>query len=259
MDQSTRLLDDRPPTPDPEPVPLNLDPDPLIVKIGDQLIVFRDEYGSQGPQCVAMTSKRKRCVMTVQTPGSGYYWDELAVAVDAGGEIEALVSDLPNERFIRQRCEQHIDSDQPDAVPPIWEMFDPARHADLIHGAARWTWTPTGIRLIRPDGIEFVSETPAIDAAAESFLERLREARQMRPLPETKTVLYRFYDAEDRLLYVGITDHLETFTTSSRSWMRYTASPRPLPKAVCFRFASGLSATGEPSQGSTLIRFSISS
>lgn len=216
--------------PEPEPgFTLNLDPDPLIVKVGDQLIVFRDEYGTQGPQCVAMTSKRKRCVMTVQTPGSGYYWDELAVAVGAGGEVEVLVSDLPNERFIRQRCEQHIDSHQPDAAPPIWEMFDPARHADLIRGAARWTWTPTGIRLIRQDGREFVSETPAIDAAAESLFELLREARRLRSDPARTTALYRFFDAEGLLLYVGITDHLETrhmHHVAKSSWMEFAASSR---------------------------------
>jgi hypothetical protein len=80
--------------------------EPLIVRIEDQLLVFRDTdgYGCQGPRCVAMTRGKKRCQASVQREGAYDGWDSWMIE-DTWGEVSIL---LPGgtelDCFITQRC-----------------------------------------------------------------------------------------------------------------------------------------------------------
>lgn len=208
--------------------PVDSGPRHLIVRVKDQLIVFRDidGYGVQGPRCVAATSSRKkRCATSVQSNGQFGSWSEWHIA-DTGGEVDAVVCyDSEVEAFIRQRCDRHLESDAPDAVAPSWEMFDPVLHEDLIEYPYFPTWTPEGLKSVRRDGTVFKRSLDPFDEI-DGIGDLLREARQARTEPPRRTALYRFYDADDVLLYIGISDHLATRHMShvaESSWMEFAA------------------------------------
>jgi len=150
-------------------------------------------------------------------------WNEWAV-----GDLFVASLDpgaTPDEAFIRQRCEYHLKSDASDIVAPDWEKFDPLAHKRLLRRHRAPAWTPEGLPkewLKSPPG-------PRCQSAAEEpdgLGELLTAAQGSRVEPPSLTTLYRYYDDQDRLLYVGITDNLFTRTAShieASSWMDFAA------------------------------------
>lgn len=190
---------------------------PLVVHVGDQLIVFPNTE-TQGPTCVAATGKGRRCPISVQYEGYGG-WGSWSVP-ELNGKITAL-EPLNDANFLLQRCSKHVDSDSPNLLAPIWVPFSPEEHAALVKGSPKTVWTAEGLRTTRPEGKCREAETEE-----ESLAALIAEAYANRTEPPNETALYRYYDAQDRLLYVGITDGLAVRIAShikASSWMDFAA------------------------------------
>lgn len=116
---------------------------PIVMLLGEQMIVFRlDTHASASPRCVAWVPSGGRCPFVL--PGCGTVTVHV-VGTDA--TVEATTSSLSAECFLRQRCPDHVGEDGEDTVSPVWEPFDPERHADALHYTVpRWSprgvWTP---------------------------------------------------------------------------------------------------------------------
>jgi len=198
----------------------------LVVKIEDQLIVFRDTdgFGSQGPRCVAMTPRRKRCPKSVQSEGAYDGWEDWMIE-DTLGWVSALLPGATDlDCFLAQRCQKHLDSDSPDITAPSWERFDPVEHAGLIKFHPIPTWTADGLTHRR--GKKAAKPQEVKDDHYLGLDELLQRAIALRVDPPARTALYRFYDPDDRLLYVGISDHLASRHMShvaESSWMEFAA------------------------------------
>ncbi|REF00360.1 hypothetical protein DFJ69_5892 [Thermomonospora umbrina] len=113
----------------------------------------------------------------------------------------------------------------PDAVPPSWELFNPGIHAGLIEFPIRMTLTSEGIRMIR-NGEEVTDYWISQGLELGKFGEVLRRARDARVESPSRAALYRYFDADEVLLYVGITGDLmrrERSHVKRSSWMEFMA------------------------------------
>lgn len=188
------------PLPPFERVPLVPEPPkPLVAEVGNQLIVFPVAW----PKCVAARPGGRRCSLPLAGQVKYQGWTDYYVP-ELDGEVPALQT-AREDSLILQRCEQHADKDIETLLAPEWVYFNPTDHADLVRPCQRTIWTPAGLRVVN-GGTEVPSGQPAADG---ELAELLVEAAQMRAtLPAVTTALYRYYDDADRLLYIGITDHL---------------------------------------------------
>lgn len=191
----------------------------LVVRIGDRLIVFPGSP-SYGPRCIAAGQKSgTRCSNSAQ---SGDYdgWSQWFIP-GYNGSIGALEpGTTPTAAFLQQHCPTHANSTR-DAVSPEWQAFDPELHRDLIHEFDSF-WTPDGLRqcerevLVLPspeDGESHASHDPASAV--------LQVPEETASVP---TALYFWYDADDVLLYIGITGDLAVRQTSHAkrsSWSEF--------------------------------------
>jgi hypothetical protein len=199
-------------------------PRPRVIQLGDQILVFRSRDGRFDDRCVAQSNQKgHRCSAAMGHPEDQVCWREDWVVPGTGGVIRAAAGDGAWEQcYIQQRCHKHVDRDEPNADAPVWELFDPVIHADLIEYRPVPTWTPEGLKYVTS------GETPLSRSAArrgrEETSELIRAAAGTRVEPTVVTALYSYYDADDRLLYVGITDHLATRQSAhvkSSSWMEF--------------------------------------
>lgn len=200
-------------------------PSTFVVRVGDQILVFpKIELPTEaGPRCVAETSERQRCTVGIREAEDRPHRTRLWSIEGFGGQIRALEPDVEDQRFIQQRCLMHLFSTEPDAVAPEWEIFDPKIHHELV--TTRWTstWTPEGLRKSwdgpSSPGLEIFKEMQQL----RNDLRRAFEARVHPPYP---TALYRYFDVEGHLLYVGITGDLAVREVShirDSSWMDFAA------------------------------------
>lgn len=198
-------------------------PPHLFARAGNDLLVFRlDGVRRHGPQCVAtihLARGSRRCSYDLGQEYGG--WDEIYIA-GTEGSVEVIVSDLPDECFIRQRCRAHLESpDSDDLLKPEWTVFDPARDSDLIDRNYPF-WTPSGIT-----DAPRVYLTPVMPANVSDQSPSIQdEPEPGRMRPPVPTALYRWFDVADALLYVGISDGLSTRTGShikASSWMDFAA------------------------------------
>ncbi|WP_101791054.1 hypothetical protein [Nonomuraea indica] len=204
--------------------------DDLAVRVGDQLIVFPGA-GKQGPICVAQTEAGRRCRLSIQCEGYGG-WSAVHVP-EFDGEVNAL-EPLDEACFIHQRCPDHLATEVDAVLAPTWVPFAPSQHAHLVVQRPKMTWTAEGIQTARPR-----PPGPAMTKSDDEFALLLAAAYAERSEPLHTTALYRYYDQQDRLLYVGITDALMERISShikSSSWMdfasRSTIDRHPTRKAA---------------------------
>lgn len=219
---------------------------PRVYWVDDRLIVFRcDQDVSACPQCVARMPSGDRC--NARLPECGLAAIQI-VGSDAG--VQAAITSQP-DCFIRQRCPAHARSDGEDVIPPAWEPFDPEQHADALHYIIP-RWSPAGVWMPPEHGrhqrleiwhratCEAGDHVPLVlkddeeddwedgESAAPVAL-AIRPAAQHSPPPSAEaatgaTALYRYFDADDLLLYVGISDRLRNRTGShieGSSWMDF--------------------------------------
>lgn len=204
----------------------------LIIRAGDDLLIFEESDSQFGPDCVAVAANGKRCRESI-LDGAYLGRTECYIAgTDGYVDIfqEGWANDhQPQARTRRQRCSLHAMSDSPDAVPPSWELFSPVTHKHLIKRS--WPlWTTDGFV---PDewGDEPVllpAAPPASPVDPGDSIETLipytePPAADHAPVP---TALYRYYDAEDLPLYIGISGRLrerERSHIKSSSWMDFVA------------------------------------
>lgn len=198
---------------------------PFVVRVGNQIIVFPkiDLPTEDGPRCVAEVSERKRCTQGISDAGGSLSWPRSWEVEGSGGLIRALEPDVEDQCFVRQRCSMHLLSTEPDAVAPEWEMFDPKILPHLIKTQRIHTWTPEGLR-------KSWAGPPAPDQEVldemQDLSTELRQAFEARTHPPYPTALYRYFDAEDQLLYIGITGDLavrEVTHIRDSSWMDFAA------------------------------------
>lgn len=131
-------------------------------------------------RCVTLDERGRRCRRFVGDFGFGH-WDWWVI--QGRGEVEAVPSHGPAEAVLAQRCPDHAHTDGATIGRPDWVPFDPDNHPQLW-GPCRQIWTPEGVR-VRAD-----RWSP--------------EAHGREPFPDNLVALYRWYDADDALLYIGI-------------------------------------------------------
>jgi hypothetical protein len=201
--------------------------DEIVVLVGTQLLVFRPEE-VWGPHCTAAGRKKSvRCRESLLDLG-GSGWLEVGVA-GADGFVDIYNTLADDDCWLKQRCPDHLDSEHA-LLAPEWTFFDPGRDADLIRRPYPF-WTPQGVTGQWPPYVVDASGTPVqapLDAADgtqdDVQLDLLTRAMAIKVEPDARTALYRYYDEKDRLLYVGITDHLLGRTGAhiiGSSWMDY--------------------------------------
>lgn len=205
----------------------NCKPGALIVRVGDQLIVFPDAgpRPCKGPQCVARAGKG-RCPRSVQDSGESAGWSDYPVGEACNVVVAFDPGSIPVEAFVRQRCAKHLKTvGVEDAVAPTWERFDAERHSALLRFVPVPRWTPQGITTRRPIEVAPMCAEPHTPVSGRADVrDLLVSMEENRVEPPILTALYRYYDHRDRLLYVGITDKLSARTTShieSSSWMDF--------------------------------------
>ncbi|MEU8197435.1 hypothetical protein AB0C10_26965 [Microbispora amethystogenes] len=186
---------------DPEPIDTSPAREPLVAQVGDQLIVFPTDW----PQCVAADSGKRRCRGAVAGVEGYEGWEDYYVP-ELDGKVCALLTSW-EDSLILQRCEKHAEKDAKTLLAPEWVYFNPADHASLVRRQyRRIIWTPAGLRKSTGHSTPVARHQPALD---DKLAELLIKAAELRATPPTvTTALYRYYDAQDRLLYVGITDNL---------------------------------------------------
>lgn len=191
-------------------------PKPLVAQVGDQIIVFPEEW----PRCVAANSRKRRCTGGLR--GQMNYWGWFSYYVpELGGKVSTLQTN-DQESLILQRCSGHMDDDVKTLLAPEWVYFNPSEHADLVRPHRRTVWTPEGLRTVTGS-----SPAPSVEPSApnDELAELLIKAAELRASPPSvTTALYRYYDTEDRLLYVGITDNLIVRTldhVQGSSWAEF--------------------------------------
>lgn len=195
-----------------------------VVRLGTRLIVIRTEDGSPWPTCVARIEGH-RCTTTLFAPTMVGH-DVHIVGHD--GNVRAWESTLPDECFLRQRCIEHVDADLPDAAKPQWSEFDPDSDGDLIRpywiawasGALVPPWDEPSWC---PDEGSHDADSCA-DAPCAEGRERTDAADAPSIKPTTQTALYRWFDSDDLLLYIGISDQLTVRVGShirGSSWMDF--------------------------------------
>jgi hypothetical protein len=223
-------------------IPEEPGPTSLVVQIGQQLIVFGDTY-TQGPQCVARRPNGLRCGNSAQDGYDGWmtYYIE---GTENYGYVSVLMTETDDRNFLRQRCSAHVDKDTPDVLAPTWEPFDAERDADLIQYRTREIWTPSGLKSTTWKGAsrKVVRTSYSEMAERERTRELLAKAREARVEPQAVTALYSYYDGEEILLYVGITDDLaarEWSHVQSSSWMEFAT------RSTIERFPNRKAALGE--------------
>jgi len=191
----------------------------LIVRLGNQLLVFRTG-NDDSPRCTAAArAKGERCRVALMYLEDCMFQE--VVISGADGWVYALPAGrIDRECWIRQRCPKHLDSERAVSAPE-WTLFDFPRDADLI--SCLWPiWTPQGVDGGREVRAEASATRPA--AVNEEQLDLLARALAVKVEPDATTALYRYFDEKDRLLYVGITDHLLGRTGAhilGSSWMDY--------------------------------------
>lgn len=229
---------------------------PTIVLLGDQLIVFRcNQYESCALYCVARLPSGERCTTPLHECGTM----QIAI-VGTDAQVTAGVSSLPDECYTRQRCLAHVHSGGADVTPPSGEPFDPERDADaLSYTAPRWSpkgvWMPSehGMRMrissyhepgcAAGDHVPFAADDDEDDdgwddVPADQLIwpdgttpgHPITQPEEVTPgpaLPGAATgpaALYRYFDAADLLLYVGISERLMVRTgdhVKGSSWMDF--------------------------------------
>lgn len=192
--------------------------DVSAVVVGDRVLVFRGIL-RYGPQCVAVAGKRgRRCKGYVHS----FRDDDTKVYLPAIEHRFYATEPENPDAYLRQRCEYCIDSDVPDAVAPEWTLFDPAADGDLLMPLTP-VWTPGGLvcrrRNAESGALELIDAGPTID-------EMIAQLPEMPTAPDLETALYRWWDADGLLLYIGISDDLATRTSNhvkASSWMDFAA------------------------------------
>lgn len=194
------------------------------VAIADTRLIIFPSTDRPGPICVALRESGDRCAQPVW---SGEPLLPTEVAVPARGMIDAFdPGDRLASRLLAQRCERHIDDTGPNALTPEWVDLDPDDHAELLE-EHYCIWTSDGLRFRVDEGD---SPMPHLDVTAAMFTTPNVNRTIPRPLasfgdPSAKpTALYRYFDAADVLLYIGITEILHRRASAHfaySSWMDF--------------------------------------
>lgn len=203
-----------------------LKPEPMVLLAGDQLMVFECELQA-GPPCVAARPNGKQC-------GAGIVGDVYIGFIEChipgtGGSVSIYDTGgyIPAAQMIRQRCDQHVNSDALDAVEPTGEVFEPERHAHIIRRNYPY-WTPNGI--VHPRSrtlgeLLAIEDEPGDESTEVASVPVLPKIPVLPPEPKP-TALYRYWDDQDNLLYIGITNsyrHRERSHIKGSSWSDFVA------------------------------------
>jgi len=199
----------------------------LPVLIDNQLLLFEDDYGKRGPQCVAQAHRKKRCTNPAPPDHAGHHGFTRYLVRELGGYVTPIETHPPYfDHYIKQRCEKHLYSSDPDAVAPTWELFDVDRHKGRIPLERASVWTPTGVQRMWLDGRTGTDTATAAERGSD-IAEVLSRALEQRRDPEVTTKLYTAHDKDGRLLYIGISDkmgdRLQSHVEGS-SWMEFAAN-----------------------------------
>jgi hypothetical protein len=224
---------------------------PRVYWVNDHLIVFRcDQYTSAIPKCVARMPSGERC--NGNLPECGFAVIQI---VGSDASVEAGITSQP-DCLIRQRCPEHVHSGGEDILPPDWKPFDPEQDTDALHYIIP-RWSPAGVwlppehdrgqhlQIWHRDTCEAGDHVPLISKDDDEDEDEDREggedtapaAPTARPAPRPSipsqveaeaecgpTALYRYFDADDLLLYIGISDRLRIRTgdhVKGSSWMDF--------------------------------------
>ncbi len=129
----------------------------------------------------------------------------------AGGQVRVYTNPRRPERYQRQVCNEHVETDIRSF--PEWVPFDPEVHKHLIKRASKSKARRNPVPLEELVPLQRSQPRPA------------RRARLM-PHAELRTALYRWFDADDVLLYIGITKWLAERTDqhdAGSSWFQFVA------------------------------------
>lgn len=202
-------------------------PEKLIIGAFAKLVVLGDlaDWEAGGPQCVAIDPDTgRRCTSHVpalhEVEGA---WAECWIPA-----LEGLLTFFEPAGagvcFILQLCEPHTKIDAEHAVaPPELVRFDIERHGHLVSRKTA-ILTPEGqYRAFPESGLMTCTVEPSRRWRERAGAKFREEAARLGPRP---TALYRYFDDRERLLYVGITDHIhyrEADHVKSSSWMGFAA------------------------------------
>lgn len=203
---------------------LTLERHGLPLRVGNRLMIIRHDQGSVWPKCIARTESGGRCLAELFAPLDFTY----VQVTGYPGRICVWESKLPDECFLRQRCVSHVNSPHPDASEKEWNWFNPDVDADVFRSLAI-TWTDGSFDAPWDDcawqeddgceadphgagGLIATADPPPPDSPASVVVSA------------AQTALYRWFDADDLLLYVGISDQLATRVGNhikGSSWMDF--------------------------------------
>lgn len=176
-----------------------------------EALVVRDDNGQLrvydlGPQCMAtVDAYGRRCAGTVPTPDEADgTWTETVVPGFSAPLKVFNVGYGSCGQFSLQLCSEHTRDEVPSTITGGHVVpFDPDRHGHLV-GAKH---------------LEEASRLPS------SYRDQPRYRARARVVDHT-TALYRYWDDQDHLLYIGITgqlDYRERSHIKRSSWMDFAA------------------------------------
>lgn len=185
--------------------------DLLPVSAGADMMIYLE----LNPRCVASDPNTgARCLRRLSVDDlSPHLWVIEGRGVVRGREAsDALFRDKVRASWRRQRCWDHVDIETPDIVAPEWVPFQPDQFPQLVT-RYECTWRATGYadEAELEDEIQLGSSGPAEQAWI------------------AETVLYRWYDSDGALVYVGITNDLATRQSSHArlsSWAQFADTCR---------------------------------
>lgn len=198
--------------------------DAPAIRVGKQILVFRGSSISSGPRCVAGSAER-RC-RTYVLAGSGFSRSECFVPGVDGAVPIIEIGRMEPERVLRQLCRDHFEQLPTEALEPTWERFDPATHRHLF-ATVYPLWTSDGIR-DRPlaEPCDYLGSSVLIPSIPPSGVAES---------PPSPTLLYRYFDADGRLVYVGITGDL---ASRERSHFQKATWPQFAVRCTTVRYPS---------------------
>lgn len=177
-----------------EPIPRR-----SVVRVGSQLLVFPMQ-GPEFARCVMANKNGQRCRAPLYFDCGGDVW-----VIRGVGEVTAhYIGERSEEAALMQICPRHEKQPGTVVAPIDWEIFHPDKHPDLVSPHV-YEWTESGLIDRR---IDWYKPRPEASAGVAT----------------TGTALYRRFDAEGTLLYVGITDALDERTKAhddGSSWSEF--------------------------------------
>lgn len=234
----------------------------VIVSDGGEpwrILVFYQDGEHQGARCTALGAEGGRCSGYIGTERDFWTYKDLLIEGSDGAYLRVYLPWLgahAAECWIEQICTDCNRAGRTRFFPTEWEPFDPANHAALLWRKFA-TWRSAGSTTIIHAGwagdwyhpVSWICpetgdihgprreeiETELARKRAQEWQEEVakatapaprKESAPAAPVPQAPvpTALYRWFDASDLLLYIGISSRLQTRTgnhVKGSSWMEF--------------------------------------